>query len=203
MTVYPLGQIDPETTPGLAEAAARALDARGAAGIGWSWAWRIALRARLGDGDTAAALLAEASRPLRADPHQHAPVDGSVPGGLLPNLLSSHPPFQIDANLGFPAAITEMLVQSHGGVIRLLPALPHSWPNGSLSGIRCRGGLLASVVWADGVLVSATLHRASGDATERVRLSCLGRHREVTVPLDTTIDVGVLFATAAAEATSC
>jgi alpha-L-fucosidase 2 len=189
VTVYPLGQIDPLTTPELASAASVLLDRRGPGGMGWSWAWKIALRARLGDGDTAAMLLAEASRPLAGDPEVDAPHDGSRWGGLLPNLLSTHPPFQIDANLGFPAAIVELLVQSHGGVLRLLPALPQSWPDGAVDGVRCRGGLTVSLRWAAGRLAAATIQRMAGDDAAPVRVRTDGREIELHVPRGETVTV--------------
>ena len=63
------------------------------------------------------------------------------------------PPFQIDGNLGGPAAITEMLIQSTPNEITILPALPQQWPNGDLTGVRVRGGGKADIVWKDGRLV--------------------------------------------------
>ncbi|HEY0447927.1 glycosyl hydrolase family 95 catalytic domain-containing protein [Actinophytocola sp.] len=179
VTVHPLGQIDPEWTPDLAEAAGRLLDRRGAGAMGWSWAWKIALRARLGDGETAHALLREATRPFTGDTHVDAPVDGSRWGGLLPNLLSTHPPFQIDGNHGFTAAILEMLVQSHGGGIRLLPALPNAWPEGGVTGVRCRGGLAVDLDWAGGTLTSAVLRRLGGDPATVVGVRYGTRRTEV------------------------
>jgi alpha-L-fucosidase 2 len=188
ISVYPLDQIDPLATPELAAAASALLDRRGPGGMGWSWAWAVALRARLGEGDAAAVALAQASRPFGGDPGADAPHDGSVWGGLLPNLLSTHPPFQIDANYGFPAAIAELLVQSHGDGLRLLPALPSSWPDGQADGLRCRGGLTVSLRWADGRLTAATLRRTAGaDRPVRVRID--DRDTEVRVPLGEAVEL--------------
>ncbi|GAA4255780.1 glycoside hydrolase family 95 protein [Dactylosporangium darangshiense] len=157
VAVYPLGQIDPEQTPDLAAAAARLLDSRGPGAMGWSWAWKIALRARLGDARTARGLFLEATRPFGGDSTTDAPVDGSRWGGLLPNLFSTHPPFQIDGNYGLMAAILELVVHSHGGVIRLLPAIPAQWPEGSARGVRCRGGWSVDLAWQQGRLTSLTV----------------------------------------------
>jgi hypothetical protein len=179
VTVYPLGQIDPESTPELAQAAVNLMDRRGNGAMGWSWAWKIALRARLGDGETARSLLLEATRPLGFDWDVNAPTDGSQWGGLLPNLFSSHPPFQIDGNYGFSAGIAEMLVQSHNDVIRVLPALPSSWPSGALTGVRLRGGLSADFTWRDGSLAALSVRRLSGDPLRTVVVDFAGRREEL------------------------
>jgi len=163
VAVYPLGQIDPDETPELAAAALRLLDGRGPGAMGWSWAWKIALRARLGDAATARELLSEATRPLAGDPARNAPVDGSEWGGLLPSLFSSHPPFQIDGNYGLMAAVLELVVQSHNGVVRVLPAIPDQWPDGDCRGVRCRGGLAVDLSWRRGRLTSLTVRRLGGD----------------------------------------
>jgi alpha-L-fucosidase 2 len=179
VAVYPLGQIDPEQTPDLAAAGARVLDSRGPGAMGWSWAWKVALRARLGDAATARGLLLEATRPFTGDATPHAPVDGSQWGGLLPNLFSTHPPFQIDGNYGLMAAILEMVVQSHNGTIRVLPAVPAEWPDGSAQGIRCRGGWSVDLVWEHGQLASMTVRGEHPDHRGTVRI----RHGRNTVDL--------------------
>ena len=179
VALYPLGLIDAVATPDLAEAARRVLERRGPGAMGWSWAWKIALRARLGDGETARKLLSEAVQPFTGDRHRDAPVDGSEWGGLLPNLFSTHPPFQIDGNYGFPAGLAELVLQSQNDVVTLLPALPAGWPEGEARGLRCRGGLAADVEWRDGELRYAVLRRLSGDPAEPVRVRYRGRETEL------------------------
>jgi alpha-L-fucosidase 2 len=77
--------------------------------------------------------------------------------------------FQIDANFGMTAGIAELLIQSHTDVIRLLPALPAEWPDGSFRGLRARGGLSFDVAWESGRIVEATVH-ADVDGTFRIAL---------------------------------
>ncbi|MET9632532.1 glycoside hydrolase N-terminal domain-containing protein [Lentzea sp. NPDC006480] len=178
VSVYPLGQIVAGTL--LGDAAVATMDRRGNGAMGWSWAWKMALRARLSDSETVRSLLSEASQAFTGDRHRDAPFDGSEWGGLLPNLFSTHPPFQIDGNYGFTAALAEVVVQSHTGVIDILPALPSGWSRGSARGLRCRGGLAVDVTWDEGdVLVR--VRRVSGDASEFVPVSIGGEVTEVVV----------------------
>ena len=170
VAVYPLGLIDRAESRELAEAAVGTLDRRGPGAMGWSWAWKIALRARLGDGETARSLLQEASAPFERDHRRLAPVDGSEWGGLLPNLFSTHPPFQIDGNYGFTAGIREMLIGTREGEIRLLPALPAAWSEGTVSGAHLPGALSVDLEWADGAPTRVAVHRLATTSPKRVDL---------------------------------
>ncbi|MEY9932139.1 hypothetical protein ABH926_006788 [Catenulispora sp. GP43] len=190
--VYPLDQTDPDRTPELAEAARATLERRGPGAMGWSWSWKIALRARLRDASVARELLLEATRPFSGDPHLPGPVTGTEWGGLLPNLFSTHPPFQMDGNYGLMAAVVEMLVQSHGGVIRVLPALPDQWPDGMCRGVRCRGGLAVDLAWSDGRLTALTVHRLHG-ADGPVQLEYRGRRSEIQLARGSSVDLGALM----------
>jgi alpha-L-fucosidase 2 len=190
VALHPLDQIDPMATPSLAAAAAATLDARGPGAMGWSWSWKIALRARLAQPAQAHSLLLEATRPYDGDPAEDAPVDGSRWGGLLPNLFSTHPPFQIDGNYGLMAGVLEMILQSHGGLIRVLPALPEQWRDGAGRGIRARGGLAVDLGWHEGELTELTVHRISGDQDRPVTVRYGGYVREVRVAAGQSVRLG-------------
>ena len=138
--LYPLYPGAESLSPELLAAAGRSLDLRGDVSTGWSLVWRILLRARLGQGAAVDRLLALLFRDMRTD---HGPESG----GLYPNLLAAHPPFQIDANLGFVAAVVECFVQSHDGRITLLPTVPEHFAAGGITGLVARPGVQVDLVW--------------------------------------------------------
>ncbi len=158
--IYPSSQANVRDTPALIDAAKVSLRKRGDLATGWGTAWRLCLWARMGDGE-----------------HAHAILTGLLgPKRTYPNLFDAHPPFQIDGNFGGAAGILEMVVQSWGGELRLLPALPKAWGSGSVRGIRARGDISLDMEWRSHEVQSLKL---SGPKGARVRVLIAGKPMDI------------------------
>jgi alpha-L-fucosidase 2 len=172
--VYPSQQINVRDTPALVEAAKISLKKRGDLATGWGTAWRLCLWSRMGEGDHAHQVLKALLGPQRT----------------YPNLFDAHPPFQIDGNFGGAAGIIEMLVQSWGGEVILLPALPSAWASGKIRGVRARGGLEIDMTWRAHTVTALKISgppRArvivrQGSSTREITLDARGAHVEHGAP---------------------
>jgi alpha-L-fucosidase 2 len=168
LAVFPGRQITPAATPELAKAAAISLAARGETGdsrTGWAWVFRSAIWARLAEAEKA----------------YHC-LTGIYKFHLLPNLFQSCPPFQIDSSFGYATMVGEMLIQSHEQdaeglqIIRLLPALPKVWSNGSVKGICARGGFTVDMTWKDG---KVTDYRITSSQPREVKVRVNGELKTI------------------------
>ncbi len=135
------------------EAMKKTLVTRGDGGTGWSKAWKINFWARLRDGN-----------------HAGTMVEQIIKESTLNNLFDTHPPFQIDGNFGATAGMTEMLLQSQGEIVELLPALPDMWANGSVTGLRARGNVQIDISWAGGTVTSAKIMPESDNEALQIGL---------------------------------
>ncbi len=136
------------------QAASKTLDLRGNKTTGWAMAHRMNCRARLGEGDKA-----------------HEVYQRFIRERTVPNLWTLHPPFQIDGSLGTMAGVAEMLLQSHEGVIKVIPALPRAWNKGSFDGLVARGNFVVSAKWEDGKATAVSILSRSGG---QCRITCPG-----------------------------
>ena len=141
--IYPGSFVVPgrsEQDDAYADAIRESLNVRGDGGTGWGKAWKIGLWARAHDGERAGDM-----------------VESIINGSTLFNLFDTHTPFQIDGNFGATAGMTEMMLQSEGGPVELMPAVPSAWKSGNVKGLRARGSITVDIDWNDNILETAKL----------------------------------------------
>lgn len=170
--LYPAALITAEHTPELAAAAKKTLEVRGDDGPSWTIAYKLLFWARLQDGNRSFKLLKEILKPTaRTD------INYGAGGGVYQNMLSAGPPFQIDGNFGATAGIAEMLLQSHAGMINLLPAIPDHWKAaGSVKGLKARGNFTVDFAWKNGLVTS---YRVKAPVAKKVKIKVNGEIKEI------------------------
>ena len=199
--IYPGHRLDDgvNSKDAIHRAASRTLELKGDRTTGWSTGWRVNLYARLHDAKNAYHIYRKLLSYVSPDGYRGP--DARRGGGTYPNLLDAHSPFQIDGNFGGCAGVVEMLVQSEytlrptksakygwqpSVMLELLPALPANWKDGSVSGIRARGGITVDMTWQDARVTALTL---TAQRSSTVTLLVNGQQKEVKLKKGKRIDI--------------
>lgn len=204
--LFPGDRITADGSPDLAGAARKLLEHRlqfgSGSANGWSYPWRTALFARLLEGDQALEQMDEMAR-CCVNGNLLTLVTDWRGQGLTASWFGGKKVFQIEANLAATAAIPEMLLQSQGGLIRVLPALPRRWPSGQVAGLVARGGFVFDIDWSAGRAQRVNIHSRLGQpcrvqvagASSRIAVTSKGR----PVPFQRLPAGGIGFSTKAGE----
>ena len=155
--LHPSRQISPLRTPEFSNAAKKTLEIRGDDGTGWSKSWKINFWARLHDGNHAYKLVRELLKLTGMEGTNY-----TKGGGTYPNLFCAHPPFQIDGNFGGTSGISEMVLQSHDGLVNILPAIPDDWQDGEIKGMKARGGFEIDITWKNKQVTQLVIRSSIG-----------------------------------------
>ena len=182
--LYPGNVISARRTPQFVDGCKAVLEQRGDGGTGFSRGWKMALWARLYNGERAYEIF-----------------KGYIKEQAYPQLFAKcYTPLQVDGSFGVTAGITEMIMQSHEGVIDLLPALPKEWSTGHFEGLCTRGAFELDMKWSDGQIVRVEVLSKKGQTCRinlktTVKVTSRGKQVSTKIEKDGTIE----FATKAGE----
>ncbi|WP_455823156.1 glycosyl hydrolase family 95 catalytic domain-containing protein, partial [Clostridium butyricum] len=155
--LYPGNEINEDNNKEIFEASRKSLERRlnnGGGHTGWSCSWAVCLFARLKDSESANKYLEILLKQL-----------------TFSNLLNVCPPFQIDGNFGGTAAISEMIIQSNKGYIEILPCIPKKWKDGSVKGIKARGGFELDFEWNNGYIKEIYIKSGLNNGICKIKLN--------------------------------